>query len=75
MMLLKVIGEHLLLFQQLITHLSQLLREFTEDSFFIKELALISVLKIFCDLVPSVSRKFPVGHVLFNLLHLKQLFR
>ena len=65
--------------------LTQLLRELPENQFFVEEFTLIPVLKIpgkvaelrikYCswkllsDLVSCVSRQFPVGHVLLNLLH------
>ena len=52
------------------TNLSQLLRKFSKDGFFIKELSLVSVFKVFSNFVTSVSWKLPVRHILFHLLHL-----
>ena len=54
------------------TNLSQLLWKFSENGFFIKELSLVSVFKVFSNLVTSVSWKLPVGHILLYLLHLIQ---
>ena len=48
--------------------LSQPVRELAEDRLLVEELALVAVLEVLRDTVPCVRRKFPVGHVLLDLL-------
>ena len=53
--------------------LSQTIRQLAKNGLFIKELALVSVLKVLCDFVSCVWWQFSISHVLLHLFSLKQI--